>query len=459
MILLLLLAAVGQVAAADPPDWENPAVFARNTEPPHATFYPFAGEASALAGKQTESPWYKSLNGKWKFRWSKTVDGRPKDFYQPSYDVSGWEEIEVPSNWEFEGFDKPIYTNIPYPHPVNPPKVGRIWQPVGAYRRTFEVPAAWDGREVFLHFDGIISAGYVWVNGELVGYHEDSMTPAEFNVTKYLKPGQNEVAVEVHRWCDGSYLEDQDMWRLSGIYRDVYLVARPKVYLRDFFVRTEFDDDYRDAELQLSATVRNLSDKAGKYWVVAKLYDADGKQLPAGQVEMSLDVPAGKEATIDGEEMDVRSPLHWTAETPNLYRLVLTLKDKDGQPLESVSTRVGFREVEIRDGQFLVNGKHVLLKGTNRHEHDPDHGRAVPEARMIEDIKLMKQNNFNAMRTSHYPNHPRWYELCDELGLYVMDEANVESHELKEGRNSLPGNRPEWFAPSVARMVDMVHRD
>jgi beta-galactosidase len=458
-VVVFLSAAVGHAAAADPPDWENPAVFARNTEPPHATFYPLADEAAALAGKQSESPWVKSLNGNWKFRWSKTVDGRPKDFFKSNYDVTGWEEIEVPSNWEFEGYDKPIYSNIPYPHPVNPPQVGRLWQPVGAYRRSFELPADWDGREVFLHFDGIMSAGYVWVNGEMVGYHEDSMTPAEFNVTRFLKPGKNEVAVEVHRWCDGSYLEDQDMWRLSGIYRDVYLVARPKVYLRDFYVRTEFDDAYRDAELQLSATIRNLSDKDGKYWVVAKLYDAAGKQVAGGQVEMSADVPAGKEATVDDEEMDVRSPLHWTAETPNLYRLVLTLKDKNGKPLESVSTRVGFREVEIRDGEFLVNGQHVLLKGTNRHEHDPDHGRAVPAARMIEDIKLMKQHNFNAMRTSHYPNHPRWYELCDELGLYVMDEANMESHELKEGRNSLPGNRPEWFAPSVARMVDMVHRD
>lgn len=450
-----------QLFAADdtPPDWENPAVFARNTEPPHATFYPYADAQAAIAGKANESPWVESLNGKWKFRWSKTADRRPKDFYKPAFDVSGWEDIEVPANWEFEGFDSPIYSNIRYPHPNNPPKVGRIWQPVGSYRRTFEVPQDWDGRQVFLHFDGLMSAGYVWVNGEMVGYHEDSMTPAEFNITKFLKPGENELAVEVYRWSDGSYLEDQDMWRLSGIYRDVYLVSRPSSYLRDFFARTEFDDEYQDAELELSATVRNLGSESAKYSVVAKLFDAEGKQVPAGQMEMSVDVRAGEERTVDDEEMDIRSPLHWTAETPNLYRLVLTLKDAKGKELESVSTRIGFREVEIRAGRFLINGVPVLLRGTNRHEHDPDHGRAVPLARMLEDIKLLKQNSFNSVRTSHYPNDPKWYELCDEYGIYLIDEANMETHELREGGNSLPGNRAEWFAPSVARMVDMVHRD
>ncbi len=383
---------------------------------------------------------------------------RPKDFYKPSYDVSGWEEINVPANWECEGYDSPIYTNIRYPHPPHPPKVGRLWQPVGSYRRTFELPADWQGRETFLHFDGIMSAGYVWVNGEMVGYHQDSMTPAEFNITKYLHPGQNEVAVEVYRWSDGSYLEDQDMWRLSGIYRDVYLVSRAPAYIRDFFVRTDFDKEYRDAELKLNVSVRNLGQDAGKFSVRAKLFDADGKPVPDGALDIPLQVAAGKETTVD-RELTVRKPLHWTAETPNLYRLVLTLNDADGKAIESVATRVGFREVEIRGDRFLVNGVPVLLRGTNRHEHDPDHGKTVSEERMIQDIKLMKQNNFNAVRTSHYPDHPRWYELCDEYGIYLIDEANLESHELKDGGNSLPGNRPEWFAPCVARMVAMVQRD
>jgi beta-galactosidase len=460
-IALFVLTVGASLAVADdsPPDWENPAVFARNTEPPHATLYPQADEQAAIKGRAAESPWVESLRGKWKFRWSKTVDARPKDFFQPSYDVSGWEEIDVPSNWECEGFDTPLYSNSRYPHPPRPPKIGRLWQPVGSYRRTFEVPKDWDGRQVFLHFGGIMSAGYVWVNGEQVGYHEDSMTPAEFNITKYLKPGENDLAVEVYRWSDGSYLEDQDMWRLSGIYRDVYLVSRPSVYIRDFFVRTEFDDDYRDAKLQLSATVRNLGDADGKFSIVAKLFDSQGKSVPAGQLEISADVPAGEERTLDDEEMDIRSPQHWTAETPNLYRLVLTLKDAEGNELESVSTNVGFREVEIRGDRLLVNGVPVLLRGTNRHEHDPDHGKTLSEESMIQDIKLMKQYNFNSVRTSHYPDDPRWYELCDEYGLYLIDEANLETHELGFGRVNFPGDREEWFAPCVARMVDMVHRD
>ena len=459
--LLMVFLGVWPVLADDnPPDWENPAVFARNTEPPHATLFPFVDEQSALASRASESPWYESLNGKWKFRWSKTADRRPKEFYQPSYDVSGWEEINVPANWEFEGYDTPIYTNSRYPHPPHPPKVGRLWQPVGSYRRTFELPTDWQSREVFIHFDGIMSAGYVWINGQMVGYHEDSMTPAEFNITKYLKPGSNDVAVEVYRWSDGSYLEDQDMWRLSGIYRDVYLVARPQVFIHDFFVRTDFDDDYRDALLTVSVIVRDMNpDRGGRYSVDAKLFDPDGKPVSDGQFELRFKTASNGKLSGDNKRVTIHEPMHWTAETPNLYRLVLTLKDAEGKAIESVATRVGFREVEIRDGRFLVNGMPVLIRGTNRHEHDPDHGRTVSEQRMIQDIKLMKQNNFNSVRTSHYPNHPRWYELCDEYGLYLIDEANLETHELGFGRVNFPGDRKEWFAPCVARMVDMVHRD
>lgn len=447
-------------AEESPPDWENPAVFSRGTEPPHATFFSYADEQAAVAGEADESPWFESLNGQWKFRWSKTADRRPKDFYKPQYDVSGWEEISVPSNWDLQGFDTPLFTNIRYPHPVNPPKVGKLWQPVGSYRRSFDVPANWQGRQTFIHFDGIMSAGYVWINGQMVGYHEDSMTPAEFNITKFLRPGKNEVAVEVYRWSDGSYLEDQDMWRLAGIYRDVYLVARPQTYIHDIFARTDFDDQYHDAELSLSVVLRDMHlDRGGRYSADARLFDANGMQVSESGVELDFKTPPNGKLSGDNKRIAIKKPQHWTAETPNLYRLVLTLKDADGKELESVSTRVGFREVEIRDGRLLVNGKPVLLRGANRHEHDPDHGKMVSEERMIQDIKLLKQNNFDSVRTSHYPNHPRWYELCDEYGLYVMDEANLETHELKDGANSLPGNRPEWFAPCVARMVDMIHRD
>jgi beta-galactosidase len=448
------------VLAQDAPDWENPEVFARNTEPAHATLVPFPTEQAALAGRAEDSPWYRSLNGNWKFRWVRTVDQRPKDFYQPSYDVSGWDEIDVPSNWEMRGYDIPLYTNVIYPFPPHPPRVGRLWCPVGSYRRTFELPADWAGKQVFIHFDGVKSAMYLWVNGQMVGYHEDSMTPAEFNITKQVQPGENTVAVEVYRWSDGSYLEDQDMWRLSGIDRDVYLLARNPVHIRDFFCRTDFDGNYRDAQAQVRANVRNLNAKGqGDYEVVARLLDAEGNPVPGGQSQSRGQVAAGKDIAFECPPMDIKNPLPWTAETPSLYRLVITLKDADGKPIESVATRVGFREIEIRDSRLLINGVPIVFKGVNRHEHDPDQGRAVPESRMIQDVKLIKQNNINAVRTSHYPNHPRWYELCDEYGLYVVDEANVESHELNWGPNPLPGDRPEWRAACVARIEAVVERD
>jgi beta-galactosidase len=457
VIATLILSPTPATAEA-PPDWENPAVFARGTEPHRAAYLPFPDAPSALANRADDNPWIRSLNGPWKFHWSRTVDKRPADFYEQDFDVAGWDEIEVPSNWEFRGYDIPIYVNILYPHPVNPPKIGQLWQPVGSYRRTFEVPADWGDKQIFLHFDGVMSACYVWINGQMVGYHEDSMTPAEFNVTKYLRPGENDVAVEVYRWSDGSYLEDQDMWRLSGIYRDVYLFARPAVHIRDFFAQTEFDDDYRDAELELSVDVRNLGSGGGSYSVQARLFDDAGNLVPGGELRLPVDLGADEEASVDGT-IKIASPLHWTAETPNLYRLVLTLVDDAGTALESVSTRIGFREIEIRDSQLLVNGVPIVFKGTNRHEHDPDHGKTISEESMLRDIQLMKQFNFNAVRTSHYPDCPRWYELCDEYGLYLIDEANVETHELREGRGKLPGDRPEWVAPCVARMEAVVERD
>ena len=446
--------------ADDAPDWENPEVFAVNTEPGHATFVPFPTAEAALAGKPADSPWYESLNGDWKFRWVRTVDERPQGFEDPSYDVSGWKEIDVPSNWQMRGFGIPLYSNTRYPFPCRPPKVGTKWNPVGSYRRTFELPADWSGKQVFVHFDGVKSAMYLWINGQQVGYHQDSMTPAEFNITKYVKPGVNTIAVEVYRWSDGSYLEDQDMWRFSGIYRDVYLLAQPPVHIRDFSWQTDFDKSYRSAKASINVDVRNLNTAGqGGYGVVARLLDADGKPVAGGESQLWGEVGTGEDVPFDLKPMKIEAPKQWTAETPNLYTLLLTLKEADGKPIESIATRVGFREIEIRNGQVLVNGVPIVFKGANRHEHDPDQGRAVPESRMIQDIKLLKQNNFNAVRTSHYPDHPRWYELCDEYGIYLVDEANLETHELRSGRNPLPGNRPEWRAACVARMEAMVERD
>ncbi|MHA1730863.1 MAG: glycoside hydrolase family 2 TIM barrel-domain containing protein, partial [Promethearchaeota archaeon] len=333
----------------------------------------------------------------------------------------------------------------------------RAYNPVGSYRRTFTVPGEWldSGREVFLHFDGVKSAFYVWVNGREVGYSQGSMTPAEFDVTGHLVRGENVLAVEVYRWSDGSYLEDQDMWRFSGIYREVYLFATPKVHVRDFFARTRLEPSSGDADLLLTVKVHNYSgEERGIVELEASVFDAGGDQVGQTMVE-SVDVDPGGEVALDLSQR-FEKPALWNAETPNLYQLILVLKDSRGHLLEVEQTRFGFRELEITDSQLKINGVTIYFKGADRHEHDPDEGRALPRWRMVEDIKLMKRHNINAVRTSHYPNHPFWYELCDEYGIYLVDECNLESHEL---RKVVPGDDPQWEAASVDRMVRMVERD
>lgn len=442
-------------------DWENPEVFGINKEPPHATFLPYPSVEEAIAGDKKSNPLVKSLNGKWQFRWVKTPDLVPEGFWKPDFAAQQFGPIKVPANWQMEGHGKPIYSNMAYPFPPNPPKVNPEYNPTGCYRKEFDLPADWAGKQVFLHFDGVKSAMYVWVNGKPVGYSQDSMTPAEFNVTKFLKPGKNLVAVQVLRWSDGSYLEDQDMWRLSGIYRDVYLMAKSPVRLRDIFVKTDLDDDYQDAELICETDLDKSGDQdTTRYRVQYSLYD--------GQGNATEDFPPSIVGHPDGEltgynaSFPVNNPRLWTDETPNLYWVGVELLDDNDQLVEATAIKIGFREIEIRGKEIFLNGKSIKLKGVNRHEHDPDHGRAIPESRMVQDIKLMKQNNFNAVRTSHYPDHPRFYELCDEYGLLVMDEANLESHEFRvdsRSRKRLPGDRPEWIAACVARMEAVVHRD
>ncbi|QDU87475.1 Beta-galactosidase [Pirellulimonas nuda] len=454
--LTFSLLCVLTLSASAQNDWENPRVFAVNKEPPHATFLPYPSVEAALAGDLEKNPLYKSLNGEWDFRWVKLPSLVPEGFWKPDFDAQGFLPIKVPANWQMEGYDYPVYSNVNYPFPPNPPKVGQRYNPCGLYRKTFELPADWDGKQVFLHFDGVKSAFYLWVNGQKVGYSQDSMTPAEFNVTKYLNPGKNLIAVQVIRWSDGSYLEDQDMWRMSGIYRDVYMVARPETYIRDVFFTTDLDDKYQNAEVRCLVEKEGFdNDNAAQ--VEVRLVDSGG--------EDRLATPRRLEPPSQSEELRARisNPKLWTDETPNLYKLAVALKDADGKTLEAVAINVGFREFEIKDGKLLLNGKPILLKGVNRHEHDPDHGRAIPYERMVEDVKLLKQNNFNAVRTSHYPDHPAWYDLCDQYGILVMDEANMESHEYRArgpgGGGSLPGNREEWFDASVARMEAVVHRD
>lgn len=447
-------------------DWENPEVFTVNTEPPHCTLMPFADAQSALADDDEQSPFYKSLNGDWKFRWSSRPSNRPVDFYRPACDISRWDEIPVPSNWQLQGYGVPIYTNVPYPFKPNPPFImndnppdfttAKYPNPVGSYRTDFAVPDGWKGRQVFLHFDGVKSAFYLWLNGEKIGYHQDSMTPAEFNITKYLKPGGNTLAVEVYRFSDGSYLEDQDMWRLSGIYRDVYLFSTPNVHIRDFFARTDFDDDYKDAVLKVTAKVKNYArQKAPPHTVEAAVLDT-GRKLASVSIDTGLLAAAESVRTVN---IELKNPRKWSCEDPYLYTLLLTLKDEKGKVIEVERCRFGFRQVEIKGNQLFVNGVPVKIKGVNRHEHDPDSGRAVPYWRMVQDIELFKRFNINAVRTSHYPNHPKWYRLCDRYGIFVIDETNLESHGLSYGKDALPGSLPQWKAASVARLAAMLERD
>ena len=420
LTVALLLAAAPQTAP--PPEWEDPAVFAVGTERPRATFVPHATRAGALSHERERSPYVRLLNGTWRFRWVKSPSAAPPAFEQPGYDDSGWDGLPVPSNWQVVGanegrpYDRPFFSNIRHPFRTDPPRVPHDDNPTGLYRTRFELPPTWTGRNVVLHFAGVQSAYYVWLNGRRIGYREDAFTPGEFDLTPHLRPGENVLAVEVLHHSDGSYLEDQDYWRLAGIFREVYLLAQPAVRLRDFVVRTDLDASYRDATLALEIALENRSaDAASGHSVAAALLAPDGVEAWSGSLSVP-DAAPGQEARARLVAR-VASPRLWSAEAPHLYTLVLDHRGGGGASLEVVATRIGFREVEIRGGQLLLNGVAITFKGANRHEFDPDHGRVVPRERMIEDIRLMKQHSFNAVRTSHYPNDPLFLELCDEYGL------------------------------------------
>jgi beta-galactosidase len=442
------------------PEWDDPAVVGVNREKPHATMMVYPTAALARQGDRSRSPWFLSLNGLWRFHWVARPADRPADFYRTDYDDSRWGAIPVPSNWQLQGYDIPIYTNIIYPFPYDPkgpPVVPKDYNPVGSYRTTFRIPAHWSGRQIFLVFDGVDSAFYVWVNGEKVGYSEDSRTPAEFNITRYVKPGANLLAVEVYRFPDGAYLEDQDMWRLSGIYRDVYLWSTDNRHIRDFEVRTDLDEAWRDATLTVKAELIQYAESPGRVSVTAELFDAQGKAVFPPQVR-STDLRPGAESSVEFS-VAVRNPHKWSAETPYLYTLLLTLKDASGRVLEVIPCNVGFREVTIRDGRLLLNGRAILLKGVNRHEHSPEQGHYVPPELMRRDIFLMKRHNINAVRTSHYPNAPAWYELCDRYGLYLIDEGNIEAHGYGAHSRNRLSNDPEWRTAYLDRVQRMVERD
>jgi beta-galactosidase len=452
-------------AAEGAPEWNGAIdLFRVGTQPPHTTLMPYADVGQALAADRTRSPYRVSLDGKWKFSYADRPDERDTDFHRTDVDDTDWDTIPVPSVWQVHGYDFPIYVNITYPwwgpnglgEEAQPPAAPTRYNPVGQYRRTFTVPKDWSGRRTFLHFEGVKSAHYVWINGELVGYHEDSYTPAEYDITPHLKPGTNQIAVEVYRYSDGDWLEDQDMIRLSGIFRSVYLYSTPAVHLRDFKLDTPLGDDYTSAELSVTASVRDYGgDNQGRYTVETQLYDAGGHAVWSRPLQQAVALDAGDETTVQAAKA-VPAPKLWSAEHPNLYTAVLRLRDPAGKVIETLSHRVGLREFALKDGLMRINGKPVSFRGTNRHEMHPDRGTALTRADLVKDITIIKRLNINSVRTSHYPNNPLWLELADEYGLYLVDETNLETHGI---RGEYPGNHPDWSAACVARAQNMVHRD
>lgn len=461
--VFLLLIVISQALTAQEKqvtDWENPEVTGINKLPPHVSMIPYSYLKEALAGNVESSPCYKSLDGNWKFHWTKKPADRPVDFYKPDFDVSAWKDIPVPANWELQGYGIPIYVNQHYEwtYDPDPPYIPHDYNPVGSYRTTFTIPTDWKKKDVILHFGAVKSAMYVWVNGQKTGYSEGSKLPAEFNITPYLHKGENVLAVEVYRWSDGSYLECQDFWRISGIERSVYLYAVPQVNIYDFFAHAGLENDYKDGVLKVETRLRDFSGnkKSKKYKLTVSLYDDTGNEIKSKKHSFTPDNP---DSTVVITEMNIRDVKKWSAEKPGLYTLVLHLQRDNGKSIEYVSNRIGFRTSEIKNGQLLVNGVPILIKGVNRHEHDEYTGHVVSHELMKKDIAMMKQYNINAVRTSHYPDDPYWYELCDKYGLYLIDEANIESHGMGYRPDRTLGNNPVWMKAHLERIRRMVERD
>ncbi|MBQ2447070.1 MAG: beta-galactosidase, partial [Bacteroidales bacterium] len=453
--------------------WQNHHVLQVNRMPARANYTPYENQMGDRS---------MSLNGTWKFHWVPTSQERPQDFYRTDFDDAAWVDFPVPANWEVNGYGTPIYVSAGFPFKINPPfvedqpKKGYTTEiernPTGSYRRYFSLPQAWDGKRIFLRFDGVQSAFFVWINGQMAGYSQSSMDMSEFDITPYVQKGENLIAVQVFKYCDGSYLEDQDMWRFAGIQRDVTLYATEDVRLYDFGIRTVLDDKYLHAELQIEPTIKTFNDASvDNLLIEAQLFDADNKAVwketlqQAAVPVLNRDFKAGilNERTpqrgsrqFGWMKAKVDSVHLWSAETPYLYRLELTLRDTlQNKTLERITTKVGFREVKVVGPQVLVNGKPIRLRGVNRHEHDPNLAKVMTEEMMLKDVQLMKRANINAVRTAHYPDVPRWYELCDEYGIYVMDEANIETH----GVRGWLASHPDWANSFMDRTIRMAMRD
>ena len=463
LILFMAFMAVGSttVKADEVKPWQDPTINQINREPMHAHFTPYVSEKAALhqltlddVSRFAVNPEVErrvSLNGRWKFLYSKNNDLCPKDFHRKGYSTRKWKDITVPGSWELQGFDMPIYTDVAYPFPVNPPVQPTDYNPVGAYVRDFSVPGSWDGMDIYLDFEGVESAFYCWVNGELAGYSEDSRLPAHFNITNLLKKGKNRLAVKVFRFSDGSYMEDQDYWKYSGIERDVFVYARPTQRIKDFKLTAGLVNDFEDGDFKLDMIIKQ-PEKGGKMEV--KVLDLQSKVLFQESKEFAL----ASDTLFQANHL-FKDVAAWSAETPALYTLVATTYDAQGKCLESFTHPFGFRSVRMFNGQQLINGVPVLFKGVNRHEHDPHTGRTITVDRMVQDIQLMKLFNINAVRTCHYPNNHAWYALCDKYGLYLVDEANIESHGMMYHKDETLANYPEWEEAFMQRMSRMVRRD
>lgn len=478
IIFILLFFASSQFILAQN-DWENEYVYEKNKMEARVPSYSYKNASDALSGNRDLSR-IKSLNGIWKFNFVEDDELRPTDFMAEDFAGTGWKDIEVPSNWELKGYGQPIYTNIVYPftpnildttlkfdwkgpQPPRPPKIYRD-NPVGSYIRDFEVPDEWKDQSVIIHFGGVTSAFYIWVNGKEVGYSQGSCLAAEFDITEFVQPGKNRVAVQVFRWSDGSYLEDQDMWRLSGIHREVLLMAQPKIAINDFYVKTKLDENFQSAKLEIrpKVWVKQNGDNLEGWKITAQLYDANNETVLQNELSASVKAiyeerwPPRDVPKFAFMEANIRAPHLWSGENPYLYKLVFTVVNPDGKVVEARSQKIGFRKVEFgKRNELLINGKSVEIMGVNRHDHSPVNGKALTRNDLRKDVELMKQFNFNAVRTSHYPNDPYFLELCNEYGIYVLDEANIECHHL----GSLIPFTPSWAAPVLSRVFRMVERD
>ncbi len=458
-VLFIFLIAVGYMQAQTLDSViENPEVIGINKLPARASFFAFDNLTLSQSNKLSEADNYLLLNGSWKFNWVRDSEDRPRDFYKENFDVSNWNTIKVPANWELEGYGVPIYTNTEYPFSPknpNPPDIPDGYNPVGSYKRNFTVAENWTGKEIFIHLGAVKSAFYIWINGKKVGYSQGSKLPAEFNLTSFVKPGINTIALEVYRWSDGSYLECQDFWRISGIERDVYLYARPKVHVADYFVKAGLQNEYTDGTFNLSVDLKNVDLKKYKGKLKATVAK-NGKTYVSQEKEIIFEKEEHKSITFSAIIPSIKP---WSAEIPDLYELTIVLTDKRGNVKEAISRKIGFRTSEVKDGQFLVNGKPILFKGVNRHETHETNGHVISKADMLADIKIFKESNINAVRTCHYPNDPYWYELCDAYGIYVIDEANIESHGMGYNLEQTLANNPKWLKAHMDRTERMIERD